>query len=292
MLRQKRAHALSEMARGPHVERVHPVEPQDRERAPMLIGQSTSITRIRAQLQEIARTDLTVLITGETGTGKEVAAQLIHGYSRDNNSSFVPVNCAAFPAELIEAELFGHEQGAFSGAIRRRAGLLEAAQHGTFFFDEVAELPLQLQAKLLRLFQEKQFRRLGSNYLININVRFIAATDRDLEQEVAQGRFRSDLYGRLQVCEVELPPLRQRREDIRLLTTYFAARCAGHREVPQLAAEALQLLEAYPWPRNVRELEHVIWRAHPAECFFSGMEDGMEQSARRSRLPLTYGMSW
>lgn len=226
--------------------------------SPVLIGDSAAIRSIKAQIQCFAPTDLTVLITGETGTGKEVVAKLLHHQSKRQARPIVPVNCGAIPPELVESELFGHERGAYSGAADQRIGLLESAAGGTFFLDEIAETPLSFQVTLLRFLQEREIRRLGSNRLMKVDVRVVAATNRRLPEEVEAGRFREDLYSRLEGCEIKIPPLRQRREDIRQLAAHFALRAADGQAPARFTEEAWQMLESYAWPRNVRELEHVV----------------------------------
>jgi transcriptional regulator with GAF, ATPase, and Fis domain len=204
-----------------------------------------------------------VLILGETGTGKEVAARLIHQASARRKQPLVKVNCAALPAALVESELFGHERGAFTGAVSRRLGRFEVANHGTLFLDEVGEIPLETQAKLLRVLQEHEIERVGSSQPIRVDVRVIAATNRDLREEVAAGRFRADLYYRLAVFPIKLPPLRARKADIPKLAQHFLARgCRGRRIACKgFTQEALDWLVRYPWPGNVRELQNVIERA-------------------------------
>ncbi|HWU90514.1 MAG TPA: sigma 54-interacting transcriptional regulator, partial [Kofleriaceae bacterium] len=231
--------------------------------APMLVGDGEAMQRLRAMIQQIAATRSTALILGESGTGKELVARSIHEASQRRGRRFVAVNCAAIPAALLESELFGHVRGAFTDAIRDRAGLFEEATGGTLFLDEVGELPLPLQAKLLRALQEGEIRRVGDTAPIHVDVRLIAATLRDLADDVAAGRFREDLYYRLNVLPIHIPPLRDRPEDIPQLARFFARRHAarhGLREValPDAVAGALA---AQPWPGNVRELENMIERA-------------------------------
>jgi transcriptional regulator with GAF, ATPase, and Fis domain len=228
-----------------------------------MIGTSAAMTALQAHIRRIAPTEATVLITGESGTGKELVARSLHRQSRRRTQPFVPVDCAALPESLLESELFGHEKGAFTGAAIGRPGLFELAQKGTLFLDEVAELPLSLQAKLLRVLEARQLRRLGGRQLISIDVRLIAATNRDLAKAMENGAFREDLFYRLNVIPIHVPPLRQRREDIPLLSAYFLrsgvpATAAAPRE---FAPEALELLEHYGWPGNVRELKNTVERA-------------------------------
>jgi transcriptional regulator with GAF, ATPase, and Fis domain len=208
-------------------------------------------------------TDTTVLIRGESGTGKELAAQAVHTNSPRRERPFVAINCAALTETLLESELFGHERGAFTGALAQKKGKLEVADGGTLFLDEVGELAPVLQAKLLRVLQEREFERVGGTKTIRVDVRLVAATNRDLEEAVRRGSFRQDLYYRLNVVAFEMPSLRERREDIALLASYFASRYAARfkRKVTGIAPEARELLTSYDWPGNVRELENAIERA-------------------------------
>jgi two-component system response regulator AtoC len=219
--------------------------------------------RLRAMIKQIGATRSTALILGESGTGKELVARAIHEASPRRGRRFVAVNCAAIPAALLESELFGHARGAFTDAIRDRAGLFEEASGGTLLLDEVGELPLPLQAKLLRVLQEGELRRVGDATPIQVDVRLIAATLRDLAEEVAAGRFREDLYYRLNVLPVRIPPLRERTEDIPQLARYFAERHAARHGLGDVALPdaVIEALAAQPWPGNVRELENVIERA-------------------------------
>ena len=215
------------------------------------------------QVERVAVTDTTVLILGETGTGKELIARAIHHHSARKDRPLVKVNCAALPPTLIESELFGHEKGAFTGALTRKMGRFELADAGTIFLDEIGELPLDLQAKLLRVLQDGTFERLGSVQTTTVDVRVIAATNRHLVQQVAAGHFREDLYYRLNVFPVTLPPLRERREDIPLLVWYFIAKCQGKlgKPIERIPERAMATLVAYHWPGNIRELANVIERA-------------------------------
>jgi transcriptional regulator with GAF, ATPase, and Fis domain len=215
------------------------------------------------QVERVAVTDTTVLILGETGTGKELIARAIHFHSARKDRPLVKVNCAALPPTLIESELFGHEKGAFTGALARKIGRFELADAGTIFLDEIGELPLDLQAKLLRVLQDGEFERLGSVRTTTVNVRVIAATNRQLVQQVAAGNFREDLYYRLNVFPVTVPPLRERREDIPLLVWYFVAKCRGKlgKPIERIPERAMATLVAYYWPGNIRELANVIERA-------------------------------
>ena len=224
-----------------------------------LVGRSAAFVEVMKLVGRVASTNLPVLITGESGTGKEVVARAIHRRSPRASASFVAVNCGALPAELIESELFGHVRGSFTGADRDRRGLWEEADGGTVFLDEITETTPAFQVKLLRALQEGEIRRVGSNRTIYVNVRVIAATNRNIEQEVQSGRFRQDLLYRLNAVTIHLPPLRERREDIPPLVKHFAARVRLSDDVPvTFSSEALHVLENYPWPGNIRELENAI----------------------------------
>jgi formate hydrogenlyase transcriptional activator len=228
-----------------------------------IIGASPALKRILKQVETVAPTDSTVLIRGETGTGKELIARAIHNLSGRRERTLVKLNCAAIPTGLLESELFGHEKGAFTGAIAQRIGRFELAHKGTLFLDEVGDIPLELQPKLLRVLQEQEFERLGSARTQRADVRVVAATNCDLEQMVADRQFRSDLFYRLNVFPITLPPLRERREDIALLVRFFAQKFAQrmHKRIEAIPAEAMAALTAYHWPGNVRELENLIERA-------------------------------
>ncbi len=228
-----------------------------------IIGESSALRRILKQVESVGPTNATVLILGETGTGKELIARAIHDLSPRRDRTFVKLNCAAIPTGLLESELFGHEKGAFTGAISQKIGRLELAHEGTLFLDEVGDIPLELQPKLLRALQEKEFERLGSTKTIPVDVRLLAATNRDLTQMVADRQFRSDLYYRLKVFPITVPPLRERAEDIPILVHYFAQKHAGrmHRRIEIIPAEAMEALCRWHWPGNVRELENIIERA-------------------------------
>ena len=227
-----------------------------------ILGQSPSLLRVLRAVQQVAETDATVLILGETGTGKELIARAIHAGSR-REKPFVKINCAALPATLIESELFGHEKGAFTGATLRREGRFALADGGTIFLDEIGELPIDLQSKLLRVLQEGEFEMLGSSFTRKANVRVLAATNRDLRQAAQDSRFREDLFYRLNVFPIELPPLRDRCDDIPVLAWAFARKFAQKmgRALHPLSAENVSRLKGYRWPGNVRELENVIERA-------------------------------
>ncbi|MBF7084567.1 sigma-54-dependent Fis family transcriptional regulator [Desulfallas sp. Bu1-1] len=226
-----------------------------------IIGQSTAIREVIQIIEQVAKTSATVLITGESGTGKEVAALSIHHNSPRCEAPFVPVNCAALPEQLLESELFGHEKGAFTGASSRKPGRFELANGGTIFLDEIAEMPPNMQAKLLRILQEKTFERVGGTETLRVDVRVIAATNRDLRQLIREGLFREDLFYRLNVVQIHLPPLRERREDIPLLVEHFIQKFGTAYKVNSISPEAMSLLEQYDWPGNVRELQNIVERA-------------------------------
>jgi len=228
-----------------------------------IIGGSAVLREVLGKVGQVAPTDSTVLIVGETGTGKELVARAVHNFSKRKDKPLIKLNCTALPTGLIESELFGHEKGAFTGATEKRTGRFELADGGTIFLDEVGELPPEAQVKLLRVLQEREFERVGGAKTIRVDVRVIAATNRDLAQAVTESRFRQDLYYRLNVFPVKLPPLRERVEDIPLLVHYFVGRYAAKigRAITRVPKEAMQRLMAYPWPGNVRELENVIERA-------------------------------
>jgi len=228
-----------------------------------IVGSSQPIRQLLRHVEKVAPSDSTVLILGETGTGKELVARALHRRSKRANRAFVKVNCAAIPQSLIASELFGHEKGAFTGALQRRMGRFEAANGGTLFLDEVGELPMETQIALLRVLQEKEFERVGSNHPIPVDVRVIAATNRDLRAAVAAGTFRRDLFYRLNVFPIAVPSLRQRAEDIPLLLEYFVARHskeAGKR-IRHIGKPTLEHLRGYHWPGNIRELQNVVERA-------------------------------
>ncbi len=228
-----------------------------------VIGESAALKRALSQVETVAPTDSAVLVLGETGTGKEVLARAIHDLSRRRNGTFVKINCAAIPTGLLESELFGHERGAFTGAIAQKIGRFELAHHGTLFLDEVGDIPLELQPKLLRVLQEKEFERLGGTRTTRVDVRVVAATNRNLAEMVEEDLFRRDLYYRLNVFPILIPPLRERREDIPLLVRYFVQKYARQmdRRIESISAEELDALTRYHWPGNVRELQNLIERA-------------------------------
>ena len=228
-----------------------------------IVGSSEALRKVLAQVAKVAPTDSTVLILGETGTGKELIARAIHKRSKRSARAFIRVNCAAIPSSLIASELFGHEKGAFTGALQRRLGRFELADGGTIFLDEIGDLPADTQNALLRVLQEREFERVGGTQTIRVNVRVIAATNRDLKAAMTTGTFRSDLFYRLNVFPVEIPPLRERREDITLLVEYFVDRYASKagKKMRSINKKSLELLQSYPWPGNIRELQNVIERS-------------------------------
>jgi transcriptional regulator with GAF, ATPase, and Fis domain len=228
-----------------------------------IVGSSPALQTVLSRVAKVAPADSTVLITGETGTGKELIARAIHKRSQRSSRAFVGVNCAAIPRDLIASELFGHEKGAFTGATQRRLGRFESAHGGTIFLDEVGELPSETQILLLRVLQEREFQRVGGNESIKIDVRVVAATNRDLRAAITEGRFREDLFYRLNVFPIEIPPLRERREDIPLLVQYFVERYASKsgKKIVGISKKSMDLLESYRWPGNIRELQNVIERS-------------------------------
>jgi len=228
-----------------------------------IIGNSPALESVLEQVERVASTDSTVLVLGETGTGKELIARAIHNISSRCGRPFIKLNCAAIPFDLLESELFGHEKGAFTGAIAQKIGRFEMANNGTLFLDEIGDIPLALQPKLLRVLQEQEFERLGSGHTHKVNVRLVAATHRDLEEMVKRNEFRSDLYYRLNVFPILLPPLRERREDIAVLVRHFVEIC-GHRMgkvIEHIPTETLSAFTSYAWPGNIRELQNLVERA-------------------------------
>ncbi|MEG6616873.1 sigma-54 dependent transcriptional regulator [Peptococcaceae bacterium 1198_IL3148] len=227
-----------------------------------IIGESQAMKEVMMLIDRVATTNATVMITGESGTGKEVTARAIHQASERRDNPFVPVNCAALPEQLLESELFGHEKGAFTGAVALRTGRFELADKGTIFLDEIAEMPLSMQAKLLRVIQERTFERVGGTETLKVDVRIVAATNKDIKKSVEKGEFREDLYYRLNVIHIQLPPLRDRKEDIPLLANNFLFKyMMGTHPVKNISKEAMDLLLSYNWPGNIRELQNVIERA-------------------------------
>jgi transcriptional regulator with PAS, ATPase and Fis domain len=230
-------------------------------RSPFL-GSAPSIQKVRAMIEKVRDSDAPVFILGESGTGKELAARTIHETGHRRAGQFVAVNCAAIPENLLESELFGHARGSFTGAVRDKPGLVEEAAGGTFFLDEIGDLPRPLQSKLLRVLEEKKIRRVGETRVRAVDVRFVSATNKDIEQEVARGNFREDLYYRLKIIPIELPPLRDRKEDMTLLLEHFLDEYARsmRRSRPRFSPLALEMLLSYPWPGNVRELQNEVQR--------------------------------
>jgi formate hydrogenlyase transcriptional activator len=228
-----------------------------------IVGQSEALLQVLQLIEMVATTDSTVLLVGETGTGKELIARAIHHRSRRRDRALVKLSCAAIPNGLLESELFGHERGAFTGAIAQKIGWLELADQGTLFLDEISDLPLELQPKLLRVLQEREFERLGSTRTKRVDTRLVAATNRDLEGMVAEKQFRADLYYRLNVFPIEVPPLRERSEDISLLVRHFAQHYARqmNKTIETIPSETMQALTRYSWPGNIRELQNLIERA-------------------------------
>jgi formate hydrogenlyase transcriptional activator len=228
-----------------------------------IVGTSPALKRVLDYAAIVADTDSTVLITGETGTGKERIARLIHGMSRRKERNFIKMNCAAIPTGLLESELFGHEKGAFTGAISQKLGRLELADKGTLLLDEIGDIPLELQPKLLRVLQDQEFERLGGNKTIRVDVRVIAATNRDLIRAVEEKEFRGDLFYRLHVFPLHLPALRDRREDIPMLIRHFVEKCAArlHKRIDVIPEEAIEAMKRWSWPGNIRELENFVERS-------------------------------
>lgn len=228
-----------------------------------IVGKSGAMQQVFKMIGRVSHSDAPVMITGESGTGKELVARAIHHYSQRSPKSFVAINCAAIPEHLLESELFGHEKGAFTGAVAQRVGRFEQSNGGTLFLDEIGDMPLSLQGKILRVLQDGEFSRVGGSATLKADVRIVAATNKNLEQEVGKKIFREDLFYRLNVVRIQLPPLRQRRDDIRLLAEYFLQRIAIQKHLPalQLSEEAAGVLEGYAWPGNVRELQNTIQRA-------------------------------
>ncbi len=258
-----------------------------------IVGSSAALRAVLDQVRIVAPTGATVLIEGETGTGKELIARAIHVHSERRNRPFVKVNCAAIPTELLESELFGHERGSFTGAVAQRIGRFEAADGGTLFLDEIGDMPLHLQTKLLRVLQEQEFERVGGNRTIQVDVRIVAATNRDLKAMVKENKFRADLYYRLSVFPMNVPPLRERREDIPLLTRYFVQKHARRmgRNIESIPTDAMEALTNYDWPGNIRELQNVIERS---VVLSSGPELRVtlpEQDGRSTAAPLYVGAS-
>jgi formate hydrogenlyase transcriptional activator len=228
-----------------------------------IVGRSSALRRVLQLVETVASGDSTVLLLGETGTGKELVARAIHNRSQRKNRTFVKLNCAAIPSGLLESELFGHERGAFTGAITQKTGRLEVADQGSLFLDEIGDIPLELQPKLLRVLQEREFERLGSTRTKKVDVRVVAATHRDLEEMILKKEFRSDLYYRLNVFPISIPPLRERTDDIPLLVRHFVQEAAQrmNKTIDTISPSTMEALAQYRWPGNIRELENVIERA-------------------------------
>jgi len=228
-----------------------------------IIGRSIALKEVMDKVARVAPSDASVLLLGETGTGKELVARAIHSMSKRKDNSFIKVNCAAIPSGLLESELFGHEKGAFTGAVAKKLGRVELADHGTLFLDEIGEIPLELQPKLLRVLQDQEFERLGGTQTLKVNFRLVAATNRDLLHSVNQREFRSDLYYRLNVFPVRTPPLRERREDIPLLIEHFVRKYAARmgKSTPRTPAKTMEALVQWGWPGNIRELENFVERS-------------------------------
>ena len=256
-----------------------------------IIGTSPALQKVLSLISKVAPTDATVMVTGETGTGKELVARAIHRRCRRSSRAFVSVNCAAIPRDLIASELFGHEKGAFTGALQRRLGRFELAEGGTIFLDEVGELPIDTQITLLRVLQEREFWRVGGTRSIQANVRVIAATNRNLQSAIVAGNFRRDLFYRLNVFPMEMPPLRERRGDIPALVEYFVDRHAKKlgKRICGVNHNTMELLQSYRWPGNIRELQNVIERS----VIVCETEDLSVDETWLSRLPLaTESPSW
>jgi formate hydrogenlyase transcriptional activator len=228
-----------------------------------IVGNSRTLRHVLELVETVAPSDSTVLLLGETGTGKELIARAIHDRSRRKDRTFVRMNCAAIPTGLLESELFGHEKGAFTGAIAQKVGRLELSDQGTLFLDEVGDIPIEIQPKLLRALQEREFERLGSTHTRKVNIRLVAATNRDLEEMIVNKEFRSDLYYRLNVFPIRIPPLRERKEDIPLLVSYFVQKFAKQmqKKIEAVSPAVMKGLTAWEWPGNIRELENFVERA-------------------------------
>ncbi|BBP43128.1 sigma-54 interaction domain-containing protein [Thiosulfativibrio zosterae] len=257
------------------------------ERLSSLVGSGPAMQKVKKLIQQVAQTDATVLILGESGTGKEVVAQALHSVSTRNERAFIPINCGAIPAELLESELFGHEKGAFTGAITARKGRFEMAEKGSIFLDEIGDMPLPMQVKLLRVLQERMYERVGGNKSFECDVRVIAATHRNLEDNIADGKFREDLFYRLNVFPIEMPALRERVEDIPELIEFMLSKISGSgRQLPKLTDKAMIALQNYPWPGNVRELGNLVERL---SILFPNLEVDYDDLPERYQVELPEG---
>jgi formate hydrogenlyase transcriptional activator len=256
-----------------------------------IVGQSQALRQVLQMVETVAPSDSTVLLLGETGTGKELIARAVHNRSRRKSRTFVKLNCAAIPTGLLESELFGHEKGAFTGAIARKIGRLELADQGTLFLDEVGDIPIEIQPKLLRVLQEREFERLGSTHTKRVNVRLVAATNGNLEKMIADHEFRSDLYYRLNVFPIRIPPLRERPEDIPLLVRHFAEKFSKQmqKSIDSIPSETMTRLRQWPWPGNIRELENLIERSAiiTKGSFLQVPLNEMGPAAQRELTPIT-----
>jgi two-component system, NtrC family, response regulator len=262
---------------------------EDAVRFEEIIGSTPKMRKVFGIVSVVAKTNVTVLVQGESGTGKELIARAVHYMSRRKGAAFVPINCGAIPETLLESELFGHEKGAYTGAHIQRKGKLEQADNGSVFLDEIAEMSLPLQVKLLRFLQEREIERLGGQQRIRVNTRIIAATNKDLKAEIATGRFREDLYFRLSVVTITLPPLRERAEDIGMLANAFLRRnCQEYRRKLQFSADALAAIAQHPWPGNIRELENAVQRAAimTRGRFIEPADLGIAPASERERMSL------
>jgi transcriptional regulator with PAS, ATPase and Fis domain len=257
----------------------------------LLVGNSSKIAEVRDKINTIAKTDTTVLITGESGTGKEILTNMVHYQSNRAEKPFVRVNCAALTESLLESELFGHEKGAFTGADKIHRGKFEIANNGTILLDEIGELSLNTQAKLLRVLQEREFERVGGSDTIKINFRLIASTNKDLKKEVEKRSFRNDLYYRINIMPINLPPLRERKEDISILANYFISELSKemNKKVSPLSQEIIETLKGYDWPGNVRELRNIMERlvvmSHAGEINLSDFPEELKLNGRIMSLP-------
>ncbi|MCF6299126.1 MAG: sigma-54 dependent transcriptional regulator [Thiomicrorhabdus sp.] len=253
-----------------------------------LVGDGVAMQQVKTLIQQVAQTDATVLILGESGTGKEVVAQVLHELSERAGRAFVPINCGAIPAELLESELFGHEKGAFTGAITARKGRFEMAEKGTIFLDEIGDMPLPMQVKLLRVLQERTYERVGGNKSFQCDIRVIAATHRNLEDSIEAGEFREDLFYRLNVFPIEMPSLRERPEDIEDLLAFLLQKIqAMGRKAPALTEKAIIALQHYPWPGNVRELANLVERL---SILFPALPVEYENLPKKYQVPLPDGV--